>query len=150
MNALTGLTAAEVIAELGLEPLADEGGFWKAAARTDAMNSIYFLMTDSAEGFSALHKLQITEGWQWVAGAEVEMLQISPAGEARTLQLNSRSTHSIVPINHWQAARSQGRWSLVTCWCAPAFEPAHFELGERNQLMAHFPHLAAEITRYTR
>jgi predicted cupin superfamily sugar epimerase len=150
MNDLYGLSAAEVVAKLGLEPLAGEGGFWKAVVRTEAMNSIYFLMTDADDGYSALHRLKVTEGWQWVAGDAVEMMQISADGELKQIELNENETHTIVPIDAWQAARTTGRWSLVTCWCAPAFQEEHFELGNRTNLMNDFPQFGAEIVRFTR
>lgn len=150
MNEFSGLSAAAVIAKLNLEPLAGEGGYWKPAVRTEAMNSIYFLMTNSDNGFSALHRLKITEGWQWVAGDPVEMVQISTGKELLEIELNQDQTHTIVPINYWQAARTAGQWSLVTCWCAPAFEEEHFELGNRATLLIDFPEFASEIERFTR
>jgi predicted cupin superfamily sugar epimerase len=42
-----------------------------------------------------------------------------------------------VPAGWWQAARSEGAYSLVTCVVAPGFEFADFELlGERAELAA--------------
>jgi uncharacterized protein len=150
MIELSGLAASEVVARLGLVPLPGEGGYWKDGFRTNDMNSILFLMTDSAEGFSALHKLSITEGWQWLAGAPVRMLQFKSETDAVTHVLSETNSQTVVPVDTWQAAKTMGDWSLVSCWCAPQFTDEVFELGERATLVTEFPAIAALIQEFTR
>ncbi len=36
---------------------------------------------------------------------------------------------AVVPVGAWQAARSLGDWSLVSCTVAPAFEFAGFRMA---------------------
>jgi predicted cupin superfamily sugar epimerase len=150
MIELSGLTAADVVTRLGLVPLPGEGGYWKDGFRTNEMNSILFLMTDSAEGFSALHRLKITEGWQWLAGAPVRMLQFKSATDAVVQVLDEKNSQTVVPIDTWQAARTTGQWSLVSCWCAPQFTDDVFELGNRQSLINDFPEFANLIEEFTR
>lgn len=150
MIELSGLSAADVVTRLGLVPLPDEGGYWKDGFRTNEMNSILFLMTDSVEGFSALHRLKITEGWQWLAGAPVRMLQFQSETDAKVQVLAETNSQTVVAIDTWQAARTTGNWSLVSCWCAPQFTDEMFELGNRASLINEFPALADLVEEFTR
>ena len=47
-------------------------------------------------------------------------------------------------------ASTLGDWTLISCWCSPAFRPEHFELGERGDLVDRYPGYATEITALTR
>lgn len=144
---LTGLGWAEVVARLDLVPLPVEGGYWAPGPRTAEMNAIFFLMT-AGDGFSAMHRLTVTEGWQWLAGAPAAMLQLGSAAES--LPLSATVPQQIVPAGVWQGCRSEGEWTLVSCWCAPAFTEDCFSLGIRTELEAAYPAAAAEIARLTR
>ena len=145
---LTGLSAHEVIKRLGLQPLADEGGFWKAGPRTPNLNSITYLMTP--EGFSALHVLTVAEGWQWLAGAACQMLQLRPDGTYVSLELGPAWPATVVAPGVWQGSRTTGDWTLVSCWCAPAFTDECFTLGGRDALTAVYPEAAPLIEELTR
>jgi hypothetical protein len=37
---------------------------------------------------------------------------------------------AVVPAGHWQAARSLGDWSLVTCTVSPGFRFEGFDLAD--------------------
>ena len=50
----------------------------------------------------------------------------------------------------WMGASTLGEWTLLSCWCSPAFRPEHFELGDRTLLTAGYPSYAAEIAALTR
>jgi hypothetical protein len=41
-----------------------------------------------------------------------------------------------------------GPWSLVACWCSPAFRDKHFTLGDADELT--YPDFANEIRTLTR
>jgi predicted cupin superfamily sugar epimerase len=78
------------------------------------------------------------------------MLQLNSDGSSRELQLDHNNTQVIVPRGVWQGAKTQGEWTLVSCWCAPAFEEELFHLGERSSLIAQYPEahqLIKELTR---
>jgi predicted cupin superfamily sugar epimerase len=143
-------SVTEIIQRLRLEPLPGEGGYWGPGIRISEMNSIFFLMTSAADGFSALHRLGVTEGWQWLAGAPAEMSQIDSAGVLNVLKLSAEDSQAIVPPGSWQGARTLGEWTLVSCWCAPAFTEETFELGVRADLLAEFPQHEKVVLELTR
>jgi uncharacterized protein len=132
------LTAAEVIALLGLKPH-PEGGHYietyrdpgRAGGRADS-SAIYFLL--AAAEVSHWHKVDATEVWHWYAGAPLELRISAEPARIETHLLGPEITagqrpQRIVPPFAWQAARSLGPWTLVGCTVAPAFEFAGFELA---------------------
>lgn len=139
MQWFAGKSAQEMIAELGMQPIAGEGAYWAPGDRITTMNCIYALMTDEYQGFSAMHLLDLDEGWQWLAGAPLTMLQLNADGTSREIQLDQNNSQVIVPRGVWQGAKTQGEWTLVSCWCSPAFEEELFHLGERSSLIAQYP-----------
>jgi predicted cupin superfamily sugar epimerase len=130
------LTAAQVRAALRLGPHPEGGWFretWRDVPRESgkrgAATAIFFLLGAGEE--SAWHRVDAAEIWLFHAGAPLE-LRIAEAGVARTLQLGASlagSLQAVVPALAWQAARSTGAWSLVSCVVAPAFEFSGFELA---------------------
>ena len=148
-----------IIARLGLQPLPREGGWFRryhVSAETDPAgrplrSSIHFLMAPGE--FSALHRLQSPETWEFRSGAPVELLLLPPAGPARTVQLGDAGAGEAavtVPGGTWQGARSLGAWSLVDCTMAPAWVEREFELGDRAELIRRFPAEAGLIAALTR
>lgn len=139
MSALDGLSADEVAKRLGLQPH-PEGGHFRETFRdpaTDAAGrsrstAIYFLL--GAGEVSAWHRVDAVEVWHFYAGAPLA-LSLSPNGhdaESHRLGLNvalGEKPQLVVPENWWQAAESLGRWTLVGCTVAPAFDFAGFELA---------------------
>jgi predicted cupin superfamily sugar epimerase len=114
-----GKSLAEIIAELELEPLEGEGGYFKVIQRDDFGNAIYFLMSES--DFSAWHILKERETWVHLAGDPV-LLHLKN-DSYRKVDLSRKPmelTYSIEP-NTWMAAKTTGQWSLVLCFLAPAF-----------------------------
>ena len=71
---MTSQSADEVIARLGMLPIPEEGAWFAAGPRTRGLNGIIALLTDRPDGFSAMHRLTIDEGWQWMAGAPATFL----------------------------------------------------------------------------
>src|SRR3954462_246233 len=81
-------SAAEVARLLALEPLAEEGGFFRRTAESDlilpgagrrAYSVIYSLLTP--EGFSAMHRLVTDEIWCFHAGDAAESLRLGTNGK---------------------------------------------------------------------
>lgn len=127
-----------LIAALGLQPH-PEGG-WYAETFRDAPNAngraqstaIYFLLREGER--SHWHRVDATEMWFWHAGDPLT-LRISEDGRAQTalnlgpdLAAGARP-QAIVPAQAWQAAETQGAWTLVSCVVAPGFEFSGFELA---------------------
>jgi hypothetical protein len=76
------------------------------------------------------------EIWQHLAGAPLQLWRLPPGGgqsEVLTLaplqpRVGTMTPCQVVAADWWQAARSLGAWSLVSCCVGPGFEFADFEL----------------------
>jgi len=164
INITTMPTAAEIIALLKLEPLPNEGGFFRRTYTSTATlpggrpvgTAIYFLLTP--EGFSALHRLLTDEVWHFHAGAPIEHLMLDPASGRGTRTIigsdlpGGQQTQRTVPGGVWQGARlaTGGAWALVGCTMSPGWDEREFTLGERNVLITRFPEWAGDIRALTR
>lgn len=131
------MTADEIIAHLDLQPH-PEGGYYRetwAAENTGRPTGtcIYFLLKESQ--VSHWHKVDATEIWLFHAGDPLT-LSISPddVGPAidhvLTPDLTVGAPQIIVPEGHWQAARSAGAFTLVSCTVSPGFQFDGFELAQ--------------------
>lgn len=145
-----GATAEHIIATLGMQPIEGEGAFFAMGPRTTGLSSITALLTDSPEGFSAMHRLTVDEGWQWLDGAALDLVRLHADGAIDTVVLGPVTPQALVRAGTWQGASASGRWSLIACWCSPAFTPEVFELGRRDDLLAAYPGCRATIERLTR
>ena len=141
--------AEEVRRRYELTPLPGEGGHWSPGPRNAALSTIRFLITDAPTGISALHSLSVTEGWQWLAGAPAELVQLAPDGTTRSTWLDACSSQVVVLPRTWIGARTAGAWTLVSCWCSPAFEFDAFTLGSRSELLTTYPQHADLIRAFT-
>ena len=123
--------ADQIIAKLGLHPH-PEGGWYRQTwvgpelhIGTDTRASgtaILFLL--KAGERSHWHRVDADEIWIWNAGAPL-MLSLGET-VARDIRmgpevLGDDQAQAVVPAGHWQAARSLGDWSLVTCTVSPGF-----------------------------
>ncbi|EAQ03545.1 hypothetical protein OB2597_02957 [Pseudooceanicola batsensis HTCC2597] len=132
------MTAAEIIALLGLAPH-PEGGHFRQTWIEDrpegrpAGTCIYFLL--AAGERSHWHRVDATEIWHVYAGAPLLLhLSESEAGPARTLRLGpdlaaGERPQGIVPQHWWQAAETTGDWTLVGCTVSPGFRFDGFDLA---------------------
>jgi predicted cupin superfamily sugar epimerase len=145
-----GKSASEIISALQMQPIEGEGAYWAPGDRIATMNCIMALVVNSPEGFSAMHRLQLDEGWQWLGGAPLSMLQLNPDGSGREIVLDENHPQVIVPTDVWQGASTDGEWTLISCWCSPAFEVELFELGARESLLEKYPSFASRIKELTR
>ncbi len=143
-------TAEQVIARLKMSPIPEEGAWFVAGPRTQELNAITVLLTDRPDGFSAMHRLTVDEGWQWLAGAPAALLRLRPGGSGVLNYVGETTSQFLVRRGTWMGASTLGEWTLLSCWCAPAFRPEHFELGDRTLLSAGYPSYSAEIAALTR
>lgn len=133
------MTAEEIIAHLGLETH-PEGGFyrqtWIAENQGRATGTcIYFLLKDGQS--SHWHKVDATEIWLYHAGAPLVLsLSADDTGPAvdhlLTPDLTQGQPQIIVPENHWQAARTTGDFTLVSCTVSPGFQFEGFTLAPQG------------------
>jgi predicted cupin superfamily sugar epimerase len=156
---------------LNLKPLEGEGGYfaetYRAAETVGAEclppryagarsfgTAIYYLLTPDT--FSALHRLQSDEVYHFYLGAPVELLMLRPDGSGEVQILGSdlrrgQRPQLVVPRGVWQGSRlsAGGEFALMGTTMAPGWDPADFELGQREVLVAAYPHWRDWITALT-
>jgi hypothetical protein len=134
-----GLTAADVIRLLDLEPH-PEGGHYRQTFRDrvesagrPASTAIYYLLARGER--SRWHRVDAAEAWHHYAGAALE-LEISPDGKAPVERIRlgidleaGERPQAVVPAHAWQAAVSLGDWTLLGCTVAPGFLFSRFEMA---------------------
>ncbi|MEP1587178.1 MAG: cupin domain-containing protein [Tateyamaria sp.] len=130
------MTAQEIIDTLKLSPHPEGGHYrqtWVAQnAGRPSGTCIYFLL---AQGESShWHKVDATEIWLYHAGAPL-ILSLSATNDGPAIDhvlgpdLNTAAPQIIVPEQHWQAARSTGDYTLVSCTVSPGFQFEGFTLA---------------------
>ena len=162
-------SAEQVVDALQLEPLDQEGGYFRRTAESGlwvkagsgreaasrAYSVIYALFTP--EAFSAMHRLSTDEIWCWHAGDSLESLRLQPDGCGELVKIGAdlakgERPQDVIEAGVWQGTRlvERGRWALVSCIMAPEFRWQDFELGERKELTAAYPEWEVAISRLTR
>ena len=159
------ITAAFLIKTLNLEPLPQEGGYFRQtfvadeAVAADGLptryetarslcTAIYFLL--STDACSAMHRLD-TDVYHFYAGDPLELLLLHPSGQSELVTLGidfaaGQRPQFVAPRGSWQGSRSQAGgthgFTLVGTTMAPAFDWAGFELGDEAALVTQFPDVA--------
>jgi uncharacterized protein len=129
------MSANEIIAKLGLQPH-PEGGWYRqtwvgpeVAGRASG-TAIQFLL--KAGERSHWHRVDADEIWLWHAGAPLILSTGQAAARDHLLGPDVLAGHlvqAVVPKGWWQAARSTGEWTLVSCTVSPGFRFEGFELA---------------------
>ncbi len=136
-------SAEEIIRLLKLQPH-PEGGWYREMFRdteTDETGRarctlIYFLLAKGQT--SAWHRVDATEIWLWHAGAPLGLfIADDPHSAYETITLGANlvageQPQGVVPTRAWQAARSLGDWTLVSCAVAPGFRFEGFEMIDKR------------------
>jgi predicted cupin superfamily sugar epimerase len=157
--------AASLIRELALQPH-PEGGFYREVFRSPrgvrpddgrparaALTVIYFLLAEG--GHSRWHRVASDEAWCWIEGDALELFRVDADGEDCVRELLGAPGEEcegvrVVPAGQWQAARTTGDYTLVSCAVGPGFDFADFALLADHPLEAEavrrrFPHAAGMI-----
>ena len=170
------LTAEEIIELYQLEPLDQEGGFFRQVWKSSTVvknadlgeayskegthprgTLIHFLLT--ADSFSAMHRLPTPEHWFYHLGDPVEMLLLHANGSSELIELgpdlaNGQRIHYTTPAHSWQGtylkAGAKAGYFFGSCAMVPGFEWEDFEMGDRAELVAEFPQRKQAIERRTR
>jgi len=130
------MTADEIIAKLDLHPHPEGGHYrqtWVAENAGRPVGAcIYFLLKEGEQ--SHWHTVDATEIWFFHAGAPLILsLSATDAGPADdhvlSPDLTTGAPHIIVPKGHWQAARTTGAFTLVSCTVSPGFQFDGFSLA---------------------
>jgi uncharacterized protein len=130
-----GMQADQIIAKLELAPH-PEGGWYRqtwvgpqVGGRASG-TAIHFLL--KAGERSHWHRVDADEIWLWHGGAKLELSLGLEQAEARVMGpdvLAGDAVQVVVPKGWWQAARSLGDWTLVSCTVSPGFRFEGFELA---------------------
>ena len=163
------MTQEQIIAELGLEPLPEEGGFFRQTyLATDriassslpdryeqdmaASTAICALLT--AVDFSAMHILETDEIFHHYLGDPLEMLLLHPDGSGEVFILGpdidaGMRPQKLVPRSVWQGSRpvpdSPFGYTLLGTTMAPGFTWEGFRLGGRDELVDRYPAFGEHI-----
>jgi predicted cupin superfamily sugar epimerase len=151
------------------QPIAQEGGYYFSTYHSEMMvpgsspgsaqrlagSAIYFLMGPG--DFSALHKLKEDEIYHFYDGSPTEMLLLFPDGTGRVIICGpafwkGQQPQVVVRHDTWQGSRplDPKGYSLLGTTMTPGFDPADFNLGKRDELVAAYPKFAAQIKALTR
>jgi predicted cupin superfamily sugar epimerase len=133
-------TPKELIAHLELLPH-PEGGWYREVHRSaellatprgprSAITSIYYLL--ETPQFSRWHVVASDEIWHFHAGAPLELVVYQPASSVVSSRVLGAQLPGQLPIQavcagDWQAARSLGTWTLVSCDVGPGFDFEDFQ-----------------------
>ena len=134
-----------------------EGGWYREAHRSgeslrlpggrirSACTAILFLL--SGGEISRWHRVVSDELWHFCEGDSLELHKITSDLSRYTIHRLGSDTGKwfhVIPCGCWQAARSTGSFSLVTCVVSPGFDFADFRLlsnehGIRDEVVKRHP-----------
>lgn len=132
------MTPDQIIHHLDLAPH-PEGGYYRQtwvdmdANGRPSGTCIYFLLKEGER--SHWHRVDATEIWLYHAGAPLVLsMSKTDEGPATDLMLGpdlaaGQSPQIIVPKDYWQAARTTGAYTLVSCTVSPGFQFEGFTLA---------------------
>ena len=129
------MLAEQIISRLTLAPH-PEGGWYRqtwAGPMVDGRpigTAIHFLL--QAGERSHWHRVDADEIWLWHAGVPLILsMGVDHAADYRLGPdvLAGDAPQIVVPKGWWQAARTTGAYSLVSCTVTPGFQFAGFELA---------------------
>jgi len=153
------VSASELVARFALEPH-PEGGWYREVFRSAtllqtsrgpraALTSIYFLL--ERHQHSRWHVVTSDETWHHAGGAPLELLVYAPGTgkfQRRVLgpPCDGQEPLGVVHAGEWQAARSLGDYSLLSCDVAPGFDFEDFSFV--SSLPAHQAVFARELAEH--
>ena len=128
--------AASIIAHLGLARH-PEGGWYRQTwvgpgAPRASGTAILFLLAEGER--SHWHRVDADEIWLFHAGAPLVLSLAADQTGCREVRMGpdvlaGDVVQAIVPQGWWQAARTTGTWSLMSCTVSPGFRFEGFELA---------------------
>lgn len=128
------MDADKIIEALGLQPHPEGGWYrqtWVGPGEGRASGTAILFLLKAGER-SHWHRVDADEIWIFNAGAPL-VLSLGQLGAREVLMgpdvLAGQAVQQVVPAGWWQAARSMGEWTLVTCTVSPGFRFEGFELA---------------------
>ena len=108
-----------------------EGGYYVEVFKNKDVSHIYFLL----EGHEHSHWRRITknETIHFYSGDPLEIYTSKNGEEFKTIQIGSNNNFIYsIEKNTWFAMKPKGKYSLIGCTVAPAFEFEDLELAPKN------------------
>ena len=129
----------EIIKQFNLSPH-PEGGWFKEIVRSknsiirkdgesrNFITGIYYLLERDSK--SAWHRVKnADEIWIYLRGDPLNLWCLDDDNKLiRNLILDSNNPVEMIPSGYWQAAKSTGEFTLVSCCVGPGFDFKDFEL----------------------
>ena len=159
------LSYSEIIQLYDMQPH-PEGGFFKETYRSlgeadtsrgkrSFSTAIYYLLPAGAQ--SRLHRIASDEMWHFYLGGPMTLIEIAPTGELKKTVLGhdlkaGELAQAVVPAGSWFGAyaNEETEYAFVGCTVAPGFDFRDFEMGNRDNLLALYPHAREAILKLTR
>ena len=114
-----------------------EGGFFAESFRDkdNKISLIYYLLKKKQK--SHWHRLKKNEILHFYLGDPMSVYISKDGKESNTKILgnnisNNENMHIIINAGSWFSMKSNGKYSLIGCTVAPAFEYSDFELAPKN------------------
>ena len=129
--------ADRLIEALSLSPHPEGGHYrqtWKGPESAGRPSGTAILFLLRAGERSHWHRVDADEIWLFHAGGPLVLSVAEGEGPARDHRLGpevlgGENPQVVVPAHAWQAARSTGDWTLVSCTVSPGFTFQGFELA---------------------
>ena len=129
----------EIIKQYNLSPH-PEGGWFKEIVRSKSfltredgqsrnyITGIYYLLDRSKK--SAWHRVKnADEIWIYLRGDPLNLWCLDNDNKGiRNFVLDTNNPVGMIPSGYWQAAKSTGEFTLVSCCVAPGFDFRDFEI----------------------
>ncbi len=132
------MSGKEIIRKLELQPHPEGGWYrqtWTGPLREGRASGTAILFLLQAGERSHWHRVDADEIWLWHAGAPLVLSMGKTAATEHRLGpdvLGGEVVQAVVPAGWWQAARSTGDWTLVSCTVSPGFRFEGFELAPQG------------------
>ncbi len=129
------MSAEDIIRKLELLPHPEGGWYrqtWAGPVIDGRASGTAILFLLKAGERSHWHRVDADEIWLWHAGASLVLSLGVDLAQDRELGpdvLGGQAVQLAVPAGWWQAARSTGEWTLVSCTVSPGFRFEGFELA---------------------
>ena len=119
-----------IIRKLNLEPH-PEGGYFVECFRNKEISVIYYLLKKNEK--SHWHRLTKNETLHFYKGDPITIYVSEDGNNFNSINLGEKNKfHYIVNAKNWFAMKSSGKYSLIGCTVAPAFDYEDFELAPPN------------------
>ncbi len=134
----------DIVNRLALHPH-PEGGFYRETHRSEFSTGIFYLLNKGQK--SSLHRIKSDEMWHFYGGDGLMIVEITKEGALKETLLNNENVQYVVRAHTWFGAYlpENSTYALTGCTVAPAFQFADFEMGDKNLLIANYPHLKEMI-----